>query len=79
MGFNYLNNMENKRLVEKRDDLMTFEDWSECVESGGFIDYDGSGFWSDGKYVYEDEDLYPSDIEDLIKNQKHTHVVWFNR
>jgi len=61
-------------------DLMTMEDWLDCVESGGFIDYDGSGRYSDGKRM-ANKPVYPSDVEAgrLLKETEFTHVVWFNR
>lgn len=61
-------------------DLMTIEEWIECVESGGFIDYDGHGNYSNGEKV-SDHIVHPSDVaaEQIIKRDDFTHVVWYNR
>ncbi len=59
---------------------MRREDWIECVEGGGFIDYDGSGTYSDGERM-SNKTVHPSDVnaDQLIKNEEFTHIVWFNR
>lgn len=59
-------------------DLMTFDEFKECCESGGFIDYDGSG-----NYATADEEsnitINPSDIEEGVYRTDFTHVMWYNR
>jgi hypothetical protein len=55
----------------------------DCIQ-GGFIDYDGFGY-----YVYDDEiedgpskAISPSDIIERTKdypNEDVTHILWFNR
>lgn len=37
--------------VPKHGDVMTVQDWAECVACGAFIDDDGMGEWSDGTYI----------------------------
>jgi hypothetical protein len=59
-------------------DLMTLGDWLDCVESGGFIDYDGLGRYATDK---EMSNIYvvPSDVEKGKVDKSWSHVVWFNR
>lgn len=57
-------------------DLMTLKDFVECVESGGFINYDGHGYYSDGQWMFEK--VIPSDIKGK-KPKNYSHVVWFNK
>jgi len=59
-------------------DLMTLQDFKECCECGGFIDYDGYGYYSDGK-MQSDIAIYPSDIMSGKYRKDFSHVVWFNR
>lgn len=60
-------------------DLMTMQEWLECVECGGFIDYDGSGSYSDGEYLYTGMGLLPSDVERGKVILDFSHVMWYNR
>ncbi len=64
--------------IPEYGDLMTMKDFEECVESGGFIDYDGSGNYSDGKQM-SNISVYPSDV--IANNHDKTwgFVVWFNK
>ena len=39
--------------VPSYGDVMTLQEWVECVACGALIDYDGCGEWSDGMYVSE--------------------------
>jgi hypothetical protein len=59
-------------------DVMTLKHWLECVNSGGFIDYDGSGnYVRDGKE--SNISIYPSDVRhNSIRNDFDT-IIWFNR
>lgn len=59
-------------------DLMTIQEFISCVQSGGFIDYDGFGNYSDGVIMYDDE-LRPSDITKRNCLKNYSHIVWFNR
>lgn len=56
-------------------DLMTIEEYMECVNGGGFVDYDGFGYASDGKVMFTEKRIRPSDGEPF----GYTHVVWFNK
>lgn len=58
-------------------DLMTVEQYRKYVESGMFIDYDGSGCpVRDGKMDGK-IDIIPSSPERIPDDA--THIVWFNR
>ncbi len=73
--------MKRQRKISDDDDLMTTEEFTEHCKSGGFIDYDGFGMYSDGEYEYYDiffkDVIHPSSF---LKKKDHpyTHVVWFN-
>ena len=59
-------------------DLMTLEHWLECVECGGFIDYDGHGrYVRDGKE--SNIEVYPSDVKHNSVRKDFDSVMWFNR
>ncbi len=49
------NSIKHERIPVEEDyrDLIPMAEWIECVESSGFIDYDGFGEYSDGSYVYK--------------------------
>ncbi len=73
---------ETKEKAEKRPvpdygDLMPMEEFIECCECGGFINDDGSGNYSDGKFVYGE--VCPSDITGGNVKKEYSHVVWFNK
>ena len=59
-------------------DLMSLEDWLECVNEGGFIDYDGHG-----RYVRDGKEsniiVYPSDVQHNSVRDDFDSVMWFNR
>lgn len=60
-------------------DQMSLSDFIECVESGGFIDYDGFGHYvKDGKEVCN-IDLVPSDVKAGTIRKEFDSIVWFNR
>lgn len=63
-------------------DLMPVHEFVGHVKSGGFIDDDGYGKYSDGKRM-SNITIYASDItnpkKDLIRRKDFTHVVWFNK
>ena len=61
-------------------DLFTMKEWTECVKTGGFIDYDGSGCYSDGKRM-SNKSISPSDVRrgHILDDKEFTHVIWFNR
>ena len=58
--------------------VMTLKDWVECVEEGGFIDYDGHGYYVRDKKK-SNIMLHPSDVRyDSIRDDFDT-IIWFNR
>lgn len=69
---------EADREIPEYGDLMTMQDFVECVECGGFIDDDGSGNYSDGRHM-TDIGIEPSDVSALEHDTSWSHVVWFNR
>jgi hypothetical protein len=59
--------------------LMTVEDFILQCRHVSFIDYDGSGYYSDGVNYFPLEDATPSDICKGIISKKRSHVIWFNK
>ena len=60
-------------------DVMSLTDFLECVECGGFIDYDGFGHYvKDGKEVCN-IDVRPSDVEAGTIRKDFDTIVWFNK
>lgn len=59
-------------------DLMTLEEFIDSCECGGFIDYDGDGYYSTGTEMSTLE-ISPSDVIAKKFRKDFTHVVWFNR
>ena len=60
-------------------DLMTIEDFVSDVNSKCLIDYDGFGYYSDGKEV-SNIIVYPSEVEKKgVVSNSWSHVMWFNR
>jgi hypothetical protein len=64
--------------IPEYGDVMDLEDFIECCEDGGFIDYDGSG-----NYATEDKmtdiTIYPSDITSGNYRKDFPKIVWFNK
>jgi hypothetical protein len=59
-------------------DVMSLEHWLECVNCGGFIDYDGHGrYVRDGKE--SNIEIYPSDVEHNSIRKDFDTIIWFNR
>lgn len=57
-------------------DLLTFEQFLECVGSGGFIDYDGYGIWSDGMFVEGERQRLPGEDPDTLREECE-ELMWF--
>jgi hypothetical protein len=71
---------DKKHPLPEYGDLFTVKKFVEICEEGGFIDWDGSGFFSDGKYVYDNEEALPSQVKDTNFNPRNfSHVAWFNK
>ncbi len=59
-------------------DVMSLKEFIECCESGGFIDYDGFGYYVKEGKEYNIE-IYPSDVENNAIRKDFDTIVWFNR
>jgi hypothetical protein len=59
-------------------DLMTWEDFVDNVECGGFIDYDGYGELAMATQV-SNVTICPSDVEGFVRPDWATHVLWYNK
>lgn len=68
-----------KRKVKKDDDLYTLQEFVRMVESGACTDYDGFGYYSDGKHVYPNMKALPSQIYKGMISSAFNYVVWFNK
>ena len=59
-------------------DVMPLKDFLDCVKSGGFIDYDGFGY-----YVKDNQEtdimIHPSDLHYKAIRKDFDTIVWFNR
>ena len=58
-------------------DLIQVGSFRESVTCGGFIDYDGFGYASNGAHFDSSRRIHPSCVEDIPDDA--THVLWFNR
>ena len=70
---------ERKRRMEPLPDygdLIPLTEWRECVASGGFIPYDGTGYWATSKEMDRASDVWD---QDRIPPEWATHVMWFNK
>lgn len=59
-------------------DLMILPEFKECVECGGFTDYDGSGNYATETQMSD----IGVDFNDLLTGMYPkwvTHIVWFNK
>jgi len=64
--------------LPKYGDVMSLQEFIECVKSGSFIDYDGSGnYVKDGKI--SNIEIYPSDIKYNAIRREFDTIIWFNR
>lgn len=60
-------------------DVLTIKEFAGHVESGFFTDYDGSGYWSDGRQCDTTVRVYPSEYPAMQRPAWATHVIWFNK
>lgn len=58
-------------------DVMTIEDFRQCVADGSFIDYDGFGYPIKDNKCDNQKPISPSTVDSIPKDA--THFVWFNR
>jgi hypothetical protein len=76
-----------KKLIEpaKIDDIpeygnhMTLEEFKSNCESGGFIDYDGYGYYATENKMVRNKTIIPSHFKKKKVLKDYTHVVWFNK
>lgn len=60
-------------------DLLTITEFMEYCDSGGFIDYDGSGNLAT-ETKESSINIYPSNrLKTLTLNPWATHIMWYNR
>mgnify|MGYP003629672210 CR=1 FL=1 len=59
-------------------DLFTIEEFVSSVECGGFIDYDGYGYYATATEQSKSV-IYPSDVRADMYKKEATHVKWYNR
>ena len=64
--------------IPKYGDHMTIKEWLECVECGGFIDYDGYGDLATINKV-SDITICPSEAKRYKFPDWCTHIMWYNR
>ena len=72
--------IKSYKLTELSDfgDVMSLEHFIDCVDCGGFIDYDGFGHYvKDGKE--SDVEIHPSDIKHNMVRKDFDTIIWFNR
>lgn len=60
-------------------DLMTLREWRASVDAGGFIDYDGHGYWATEEV--QGQIVLPSEYTSrrAVPPMWVTHVAWYNR
>ncbi len=64
---------------KENGDLFSINTFIDYCKSGGFINYDGFGHYSDGTIVFYELEIYPSDITKGNNVRNFSHVVWYNR
>jgi len=65
--------------MPKYGDLMTLKGFIDVVNGGGFIDYDGSGYYANDKGYFRAHAARPSEVKAGKVEDKFTHVAWFNK
>lgn len=58
--------------------LMTWDEFAQAVQAGGFIDYDGFGELATEDKV-SNVVIYPSIVKDFKRPAWATHVSWYNK
>lgn len=57
---------------------MTVKQFIANVKAGGFIDYDGYGYYTVGDWMTS-KIVRPSDVKSGRILARYTHIIWFNR
>jgi hypothetical protein len=62
-------------------DLVSIQEFVEWCNGGYVTDNDGSGYYSDGRIYWHEEEAIPSNIRNnIISNDiRHRYVIWFNK
>jgi hypothetical protein len=60
-------------------DVMSVDEWLHAVECGGFIDYDGHGYYVRDDKMDRNQLAKPSTAKEQPPKEGYTHVAWFNR
>lgn len=61
-------------------DFMTIEKYRSIVKSGGFISYDGTGYYcTDTDNSRIETSFSVSEIDKVISEGKYSHVMWYNK
>lgn len=64
----------------KNGNVMTIKEFIECVTCGGFIPYDGYGYYFDENMKSETKEHASFDVDELKRmSKKYKYVVWYNR
>jgi hypothetical protein len=64
--------------ADEQGSYFTLEEFKECVASGGFIDWDGTGYYATAWYETAIP-CRPSDIAKGIVIDGYSHVTWYNK
>ena len=78
-------NFRRKQLEEpeyseiKIGDHMTMEEFKSHCDCGGFIDYDGYGYYATKDKMIINKVIYPSHFKKNLILEGYDYVVWFNR
>lgn len=77
--------LKDKTIIPDFGDMIKVDEFKDNVDCGGFIDYDGYGYYVSDGYAWKKPKVYPSEIIDNnnfineCKEQGITHVCWFNK
>ncbi len=64
--------------LDEHNDVMTLQEFIECCKCGGFIDYDGHGYYVKGDKRTNIQ-ICPSDVAHESIRREFDKVVWFNK
>jgi hypothetical protein len=66
--------------IVKYGDVLSIEDFIESVKVGGFIPYDGEGYYWDETRQEETKEPVSFDIKELQeKSNTYKYVIWYNK
>ncbi len=70
--------MEESDDHDRQECLMTFEEFKQCCEDGGFIDYDGYGKYGTLTHISKIT-VFASDITSGKFRTDFTNIYWYNK